>query len=162
MKLLLQRPFLAVGLVLLWLALTDFSWGHLILALCVAFIAVALASPLQLPRSRVLRWGPLFRLAGIVFLDIIASNIAVARIVLGGPAAATRNAGFLDLDLRLRDENAIALLAIIVTATPGTAWLNYDRATGRLCLHILDLSHPEEWRATINGRYERLLIEAFE
>ena len=41
------------------------------------------------------------------------------------------------------DENALALLSCILTATPGTAWLEFDRQTGILLIHVLDLENGE-------------------
>ena len=49
-----------------------------------------------------------------------------------------------------------------LTATPGTAWIDYDAAHGRLLLHVFDLVDPDDWRETVNQRYGRLLMEIFE
>ena len=35
---------------------------------------------------------------------------------------------------------------MIVTSTPGTAWMDYDAARGRLLLHVFDLVDEDEWR----------------
>ena len=64
--------------------------------------------------------------------------------------------------MRLRDPAALALLAIIITATPGTAWLEYDADTGVLLLHIFDLVDEAQWRDLILNRYESRLLEIFE
>ena len=162
MRQFLDRPFLSLGLLLMWLVLAGFGIGSLLLGLLIVWGALLAAEPLELPRSRVRSWGALIRLALLVFVDIVRSNIAVARIILGGPGLARQRAGFLELDIRLREPNALALLAIIITSTPGTAWLDYEPQSGRLLLHVLDLADPDDWRALIQGRYEALLMEAFE
>ena len=54
------------------------------------------------------------------------------------------------------------LLALIVTATPGTLWVSFDPAKGVLTLHVLDLIDEDAWIATIKQRYERYLLEIFE
>ena len=78
-------------------------------------------------------------------------------------AAGTRlRSGFVPVRLELRDRNALAVLAIIITATPGTCWLEYDPETGLLLLHVLELDPDEDWQARIRGRYESLLMEIFE
>ncbi|MDO5620295.1 MAG: Na+/H+ antiporter subunit E [Paracoccus sp. (in: a-proteobacteria)] len=164
----LQRPFLSLGLILLWLMLSGFSIGNLVLGVLIAGVAVLASAPLELPRSRFPRLWPLIRLAGRVSVDIVRSNIGVARVVLAGPDYADRHSGFLDIHIDLKDPNALALLAIILTGTPGTAWLDYradegeDALGGRLLLHILDLDDPEYWREVVCNRYVRLLKEAFE
>ena len=64
--------------------------------------------------------------------------------------------------LDARDPAALAALAMIVTATPGTAWaeLAYDRSA--LLLHVLSVGDEAELVATIKRRYERPLMEIFE
>jgi multicomponent K+:H+ antiporter subunit E len=53
------------------------------------------------------------------------------------------------------------MLAVIITATPGTAWLEYDDETGILLLHVFDMVEEADWQDLIANRYEALLMEAF-
>lgn len=64
--------------------------------------------------------------------------------------------------LDMRNPYGLAVLACIVTATPGTIWVEYDFAQGTLLLHILDLIGEEEWARIIKNRYEGRLMEIFE
>jgi multicomponent K+:H+ antiporter subunit E len=100
------------------------------------------------------------RLSALVLADIVRSNIAVARIVLG-IGGRERRSGFVDIYLELRDPYALAALACIITSTPGTLWVNFDAKNGALTIHVLDLIDESEWTRTIKGRYERLLLEIF-
>ena len=54
-----------------------------------------------------------------------------------------------------------AMLACIVTYTPGTVWVDL---TDDHCLklHVLDLQNEEEWVQLVQDRYERPLKEIFE
>jgi multicomponent K+:H+ antiporter subunit E len=100
------------------------------------------------------------RLAALVLIDILRSNIAVARIIVGlEPRRWT--SGFVELPLELRDPYGLAVLACIITSTPGTLWVDFDQASGTLTIHVLDLVDEAEWVRTIKGRYERLLLEIF-
>jgi multicomponent K+:H+ antiporter subunit E len=72
-----------------------------------------------------------------------------------------RRSAFVEIPLRLRDPVPLALLAVILTATPGTAWLEHDRERDTLLLHVFDMIEEEEWRVLIRDRYETLLLEAF-
>lgn len=155
---LLPHPLLTLGLLLLWLLLTRFSLGHLLLGSVIALGAGLVFARLE-PASTRLRPLPLLHLAGIVGVDIIRSNLAVAWLILSD--GRNRRSGFVEIPLRLQDPGALALLALILTATPGTAWLEHDRASGVLLLHVFDLKDPEEWRVLIRDRYEALLLEAF-
>ena len=98
----------------------------------------------------------------VVFWDIVRSNVAVARIVLGLVGSREVRSGFVQIPLDLRDRTALAVLAAIVTSTPGTVWagLSPDRAT--LTLHVLDLEDEGQWIQTIKQRYERRLMGIFE
>ena len=80
--------------------------------------------------------------------------------LLAGPGAG-RKSGFVHVQLRLKNRLALGMLAVIITATPGTAWLEYDDETGVLLLHVFDLKDPAEWQDLIANRYESLLMEAF-
>lgn len=101
------------------------------------------------------------RLAALVATDILRSNIAVARIVLG-PADPRRRSGFLPIPLETRHAGALAVLAVIVTATPGTSWAGYDSAQNVLTLHVLDLADEDDLVRIFKARYERALREIFE
>jgi multicomponent K+:H+ antiporter subunit E len=162
MSRLVPYPLLTAALVLMWLLLNRFSPGHLLLGTTIAIIAARAVSALEPPMPRIRRWGGLLWLFAEVMADIVRSNIAVARLILIGRRGNPRQAGFVEIDLALRDPSALAILAIIVTSTPGTAWFDYDRASGRLLLHVLDLVDEDEWIDLVKNRYERPLMEIFE
>ena len=113
------------------------------------------------PPTRLRRPVTMLRLAMLVLADVVRSNIAVARIILY-PGIRKQTSGFVDIPLELRHPAALATLACIITATPGTAWARYDSARGILTMHILDLIDDEIWVRTIKDRYERRLLEIFE
>jgi multicomponent K+:H+ antiporter subunit E len=155
------HPLLAAGLILMWLALNSFSLGHLLLGTAIALVAGRAMAALEPVRPRIRRWDLVLRLALVVALDILRSNLEVARLIVAGRRPGSR-AGFVGIDLAISDPTALAALAVIVTSTPGTAWIDYDAARGGLLLHVLDLADEEEWRDTVNNRYGRLLKEIFE
>lgn len=156
------HPILTLALLLLWLILNGFSLGHLLLGALVAMIAGKSMQALHPARPRLRRWPVLVRLFLIVGYDIIRSNLNVARLILTNGRHGRRRSGFVEIRLDIHDETALAALAVIVTATPGTAWLDYRPATGMLLLHVFDLIDEDEWRRIIKDRYESLLMEIFE
>lgn len=158
---LLPYPLLTVSLLLMWLLLNQFSVGHLILGSVIAFGASLAMAALQPAKPRIRRWDKIPQLVWVVFIDICHSNIAVAGIVLQGRRRQPKS-GFVTIPLELRDRTGLAVLACIITSTPGTAWLEYHSANGRLLIHVLDLVDEQEWIDTIKQRYERLLMEIFE
>lgn len=158
----LPHPVLTAALILLWMILTSFSAGHLILGTLVGLVAGKAMAALHPARPRIRRWDLLVRLFFITGWDIIRSNVTVARLILTNGRQGRRRSGLVEIELSLRDETALAALAVILTATPGTAWLDYRPATGVLLLHVFDLVEAEDWRHIVKDRYERLLMEIFE
>jgi multicomponent K+:H+ antiporter subunit E len=158
----LPYPLLSLALLLLWLLLNQsISVGHGILGSVIAVLASWVMAALRPDKPRIRRPGTALRLAGMVLVDILRSNLAVGRIILRSREPGV-NAGFMTIPLDLRSRHGLAVLAIIITSTPGTIWVNYDAARGTLLLHVLDLVDETVWIRTIKGRYERLLMEIFE
>jgi len=155
-------PLLFLALLTMWLLLQQsLSPGQLILgslaALGGSWAMVALA-----PTPSRVRWSSAIpKLAGRVFVDVFRSNLAVGTIILGGSERRT-HAGFMTMQLDLRNEFGLAILAIVLTCTPGTQWVHYNPVTGTLLLHVLDLVDEAEWVRLIKTRYETLLMEIFE
>ena len=160
MKRLLPFPLLATAIFGMWVLLTGFSLGHILLGAVIAILLSRVMLPLAPARPRIRFGKALMKLTAIVFADIVRSNIAVARIVLFRPSE--RKSGFIRLPIELDNPYALATLAIIITATPGTLWVNFDRRRGILLLHVLDLVDEEQWVRLIKDRYESLLMEIFE
>ena len=152
-------PVLTGTLLIMWLLLNDsLSLGHIVLGLLFA-VALAWSSGALRPLTPRIRQAHLaLVLLAFVLRDIVRSNIAVARIVLGGREV---HSGFVKIPLDLTDPHGLAVLAGIVTATPGTVWVDHDEATSTLTLHVLDLKSETEWIDWIKGRYERLLMGIF-
>ncbi|WP_028711140.1 Na+/H+ antiporter subunit E [Paracoccus sp. J55] len=162
MSRLVPHPLLSAALVVMWLFLTAFTLGHLLLGTLIALGAGWSVEHLHPPKPAFRRWLAIPKLMAIVAVDILRSNITVARVLLLGPDHPKYNSGFVELTLALRDPNAIAVLAIILTGTPGTAWIEFDQEEGRLLLHVLDLRSDADWQSLIHDRYETLLMEIFE
>jgi len=161
MRRLLPFPIVSASLLVLWLLLNQtLSPGHILLGGAVALVGGWALAALELPKARPRRLASAFRLAALVLLDIIRSNIAVARIILGLEQR-RRSSGFVEIPLELRDPYGLATLACIITSTPGTLWVDFNAASGTLTIHVLDLIDKAEWVRTIKGRYERLLLEIF-
>jgi multicomponent K+:H+ antiporter subunit E len=157
----LPYPLTWLALVAMWLVLNGtLALAHVILGMLVAFGAVlglrALQEPGRAPHA------PLAaaQLAWVVLVDVVRSNLAVAAIVLQ-PHARARNQGFVEIPLELRHPGGLAVLACIITATPGTSWAGYDARSGVLTMHILDLVDERYLIRLVKERYECRLLEIF-
>jgi multicomponent K+:H+ antiporter subunit E len=152
---------LTAALLALWLTLNQtLALGHWLLGILIAAAAAAGYAALRPPRTPMKRAGTALTLAGLVFADIVRSNIGVGRIVIKAHSRPPV-AGFLDIPLELRSPAGLSVLACIITSTPGTAWAGYDSERGLLTMHVLDLIDEQAWVEIIKGRYERRLLEIF-
>lgn len=161
MKRYIPYPLTTLSLLAMWLLLAGFTLGNLVLGGAVALFSAQALRALGERSPRIGSWGAIPRLIGIVLYDIIRSNIAVTSIILSG-SRRTRHSGFVAIPLRMRHPFALAILSIIVTSTPGTAWVDYNSARGELLIHVFDLVEDDDWVKLIRERYEKLLLEIFE
>jgi len=160
MRRLLPHPLLSAFILVLWLMLHQSAGlGHILMGAAIG-ILVSLAARPVLPETIVLRRPLKFvQLIAVAGLDIIRSNIAVLLVLLTPRPEPT--AGFIEMKLELTNTFGLAMLALILTATPGSAWLEYDRERSTVLIHVFDLVDADEWVQTIRTRYETLLLEIF-
>lgn len=159
---LLPAPLLSVALFILWLLLNrSASPGQLILAAVLALAIPLLTRGLRPLPVRIRRPGTVLRLGLTVMADTVESNLAVLRFLLL-PRLRRHPPAFVHIPLDLRDPNALAVLAMIVCITPGTAWAELARDRSALMLHVLEVDDPQAIIDHVKTRYERPLMEIFE
>ncbi|KRD25606.1 cation:proton antiporter [Acidovorax sp. Root267] len=161
-KRLVPAPVLSLALLVLWLLLNrSLSAGHIVLGTALALAIPLLTAGLRPLPVRIRKPAAVLRLALTVMADTTRSNLAVARLLLA-PGRRRHPSGFVHIPLEVRDPNALAVLAMIVCITPGTAWaeLSLDRSV--LLLHVLELDDPATVIADVKQRYEAPLMEIFE
>lgn len=162
MKHWLPSPWLSLALFVGWQLLArGLSADQLLLG-----ALVALALPLLVQRLRP-RPGPLARLPLLarlvlrVGLHVLVSSTEVAYGVLRARRHPPRGA-FADIPLELRDEHALAALAMIVTVVPGTVWCELAPDRSVLRLHVFDLADEAAFVAQFRADYLVPLKEIFE
>lgn len=161
MKRILPYPLMGISLLTLWLLLNQsISPGHILLGGVISLLALGGISALRPDPVRIRFSSAMIRLAGIVLIDIVRSNLAVGKIITTRKRAQA-NSGFVELPLDMSNRYGLAVLGIIITATPGTLWMQFDPARNVLLLHVLDLVDEGYWIDLIKTRYERLLMEIF-
>lgn len=156
-------PLFSISLAGMWLVLNgSVAAGHVALGAALGIAGSLALARLQAPLGRVRRRAfTAAALAWLAFADIVRSNLAVAAIAWH-PGIRGRTAGFLDLPLEMRHPGGLAVLACIITATPGTSWARYDAARNVVTIHVLDLVDEQAWIRQFKERYERRLMEIFE
>jgi multicomponent K+:H+ antiporter subunit E len=156
-------PTLVACLAGTWLVLNQtLDPAQILFGIALAVLLAWTTSRLRPVRATLRRFDLAAALLVIVVIEIVKSNIAVARIVLGLVRDREVRSGFIDIPLDLRDPHGLAALATIITATPGTVWSGQSADGTRLTLHVLDLDDEQRWIAYIKERFEAPLRRIFE
>lgn len=151
----------AAVLLAIWALLAgSLSPGTLLIGTIVALAAAWTFRPLDLPPGKLRSVGAALRLAPPVLAEIVRSNFAVFRIIVS-PRSRELKSGFVRIPLEMRTPYGLTALACIITATPGTVWVEYESVGNTILLHVLDLIDEEEWVRIVKERYERPLMEIF-
>ena len=154
------HPWLSAMLALSWLLLQhSVEPVHLLSAALIGIVIPRLLHDF-LPRPSKIKVLPAVRLTRFVLWDILMSNIAVAKLVLG-PMSRPQPA-WVAVPLTLTHPTAISLLAAIITTTPGTVSCTIDEEQHVILVHALDCSDPAQMSNDIKDRYEVLLLAIFE
>ncbi|WP_233168506.1 Na+/H+ antiporter subunit E [Xylophilus sp. ASV27] len=159
---LVPHPLLSAALFGLWLLLVQsLAPPSLLMALLAAIAGPLLTDSLRPAPVRMRRPWTACRLMARVLADALRSNLHVARLLLTRRSNDIPSA-FVRVPLELRDPNALAVLALILCATPGTTWAELALDRSVLLLHVFDARDPGQVVADIKQRYERPLMEIFE
>ncbi|MDH6595277.1 multicomponent K+:H+ antiporter subunit E [Variovorax sp. TBS-050B] len=156
-----SRP-LSLALFAVWLLLNQSLDAVTLLSAAAMAIAVPLLTRGLRPAPvRMRRPGVALRLSFVVTWDMLKSAYDVARLLLTRRTSHIA-AKFVHVPLDMRDPNGLAVLAMIMCLTPGTAWgeISFDSRT--LLIHLFDLDDEAAFIAMIKTRYERPLMEIFE
>lgn len=155
----LGHPLLSLLLGASWLVLSrSLAPVHLLSALLIALIVPRLLHPFLGQAGR-LNWWAALRLTLVVLKDIVMSNIAVARLVLG-PIRCMSPAW---LPVPLASDHAMvnALFASIITTTPGTVSCVVDESRREILVHALNCDDAQAMIDDMKTRYEKPLLEIF-
>ena len=143
------------------------SWSLLNHSLDAGTLVTALVLAVLIPRmvfrfivyTPNIHWLPAIRLFFVVIWDVIVANIKVAILVLGP----TKNLHpkWFRVPLDTEHEEVNALLAMIITTTPGTVSAGIDQDRGDILVHALSTDDEAAEIEVIKQRYERPLIEIF-
>jgi multicomponent K+:H+ antiporter subunit E len=161
MKRLFPHPLLMLLLTLLWLLLVNtFNLGQLLLGLFLGWAIVLLTQHFLIKVPRVRKPLLLCLFMTRVFYDIILANLHVAKLVLGPRKGL--NPAFVEVPMAIENDFVLAVLASLISLTPGTvsAGLSHDHKT--LLLHGLDVKDDQALIDEVKTRYEAPLLEIFE
>jgi multicomponent Na+:H+ antiporter subunit E len=149
-----------VLLALVWVALTgDVSAWSILFGALLGGLAVAVAWPLG-PYPIFAKVRPLKLASLLLFLawQIAVANLKVAAAVLG-PRRLLRPA-LVAVPLDVASDGQIALLANLISLTPGTLSLDVSPDRRTLYVHAMSASSADDLRREIKEGFERRVREA--
>lgn len=154
------HPFVSVIVFFSWLMLAhSFAAGSIVMALILA-ITIPRMVRLFIEYTHDIHWVLALKLSGVVLWDIVKSNFIVAKQVLG-PMQQLHPKWF-RVPLETEHEQVNALLAMIITTTPGTVSAGLDQERSNILVHALNTQDIEAEIATIKQRYEQPLMQIFD
>jgi multicomponent K+:H+ antiporter subunit E len=157
----LPSPLLFAALLAVWVLLNEsVTPGVIVLGAALTVWVSSLFRALDPAKTVVRRPSAVLTLGLAVLIEIMRSNKSVAQIILGARRR-SRRSGFVRIPLDTRNPYSLTALACIVTATPGTIWVEYESTENTMLLHVLDLIEESEWVEIIKDRYEKPLMEIF-
>jgi multicomponent Na+:H+ antiporter subunit E len=158
---LVRASGIVAALVVVWV----FAWGDLSVANVLSGVAVGLLLLTTFPVGRLpdrggrtLRLLPALRLVGVFLVNLVASNVAMARDILdGGRRIET---GVVACPLRVDSDGIATFLTNVLTLSPGTLPLEVDHDPPVLYVHVLHMADRERIIATVR-RLEELAVATY-
>lgn len=153
----------ALLLALLWAAITDgFTLPNLMLGGAIAALALwivrsRIASPLLFRKMR-----RFVSLAGLFFYELWLSGVRVALLVMRPDMHAHLSPGIIAFPITAKSDGEIALLANLITLTPGTLSVDVSEDRKFIYVHALDVPDKQALIREISSGFESKIIEVFE
>lgn len=153
------HPFVSFVVLVTWVLLAaSYTFQSLVMGSIAALVIPKLVAPF-ISRTDKINWLLAIKLFFIVIWDIIVSNIKVAKMVLG-PLDKLEPKWY-RVPLETQHEEVNALLAMIITTTPGTVSAGIDHESCDILVHALSAPDEEADIQDIKQRYEALLIQIY-
>ncbi len=158
---LLPHPFLTLILAIVWVLLqNNVTAGMVVFGIILGILIPWVTSAWWPDTPKGFRLGKMVGYSFVVIWDIIIANIQVAWIVLTVPNSKLKPA-WIVVPLKLKQPEAITVLAGTITLTPGTVSADLSDEGHSLLVHVLHTDDPDGVRDEIKARYERRLLEIF-
>ena len=158
---LLPHPLLTLILAIVWVLLQNqVTAGMVVFGIILGIIIPWMTSIWWPDTPQGFRMGLMLRYSAVVIWDILVANVQVAWIVLTVPNAKLKPA-WIVVPLKLKQPEAITLLAGTITLTPGTVSADLSDEGHSLLVHVLHTDDADAVRDEIKSRYERRLLEIF-
>jgi multicomponent Na+:H+ antiporter subunit E len=146
-----------VLLAVVWAAITGtFGLGNLLLGFGVGLLVLSTAGRVVGSGNYVPRLWHALELFAYFLWELVLSNVSVAWDVIR--PRPHMQPGVIGIPLDVRSDAEIALLANLVSLTPGSLSLDVSADRQTLYLHVMHLDDPEAVRRKIKDGFERRIL----
>lgn len=158
----MKAGFFILVLALVWAAITgNFSGLNLLFGALVGGLAVLILRNSLRQRGELTRLKNIVALAVMFFYELMASAVRVALVVIRPNIGAALRPAIVAVPLGVKSDAEIALLANLITLTPGTLSIDVSEDRSVLYVHALTLNSSEALIAEIAGGFEARVREVF-
>ena len=152
---------LNVLLAVSWIALTGaFTPTNLVIGFALGYAVLAVTQRLMAPSGYFTKVPLVIGLALFFLWELAAASVRVALTVLS-PRLNVRPA-VVAVPLDVRSNGAIALLANLITLTPGTLYLDVSADRRVMYIHTIYVDDLDDFRREIKDGFERRVKETLE
>ena len=159
----MNLALIVVTLAVVWAAITgNFSGLNILLGASIGTVAVlVLRDHFARPRA-LLKARRIISLALLFLYELLVSALRVAAVVISPNLKSALRPAIIAFPLTVKSDAEIALLANMITLTPGTLTVDVAEDRSILYVHVLTLSTREQLIAEIAGGFELKVKEVFE
>lgn len=141
----------------MWMAMTELSGTNLFIGFVLGYFVLWI-SPGMARRTRYFRRaGQGLRFAGFFLKELVVATARITYDVL--TPTPYMNPAVIGIPLDVETDVEIALLAIVVTLTPGSLALDVSSDRKTLYVHAMYMADPETVRRDIKRGFERRILE---
>lgn len=159
----MSAGFLILVLALVWAAITgSFSGLNLLFGALVGTGAVLILRSSLRQRGELRRLQHIAALALLFVYELLASAVRVALVVIRPDIKSGLRPAIVAVPLTVKSDAEIALLANLITLTPGTLSIDVSEDRSVLYVHALTLASSEALIAEIASGFEARVREVFQ
>lgn len=148
-------------LALAWIALTGaFTPTNLFIGFALGYAVLAMTRRLMAPSGYFTKVPLVVSFALFFLWELLQASVRMALTVLS-PRLDIRPA-VVAVPLDVRSNTAIALLANLITLTPGTLYLDVSADRRVMYVHTIHVDDLDEFRRAIKDGFERRVMEILE
>lgn len=152
----------ALILAVIWAAITGaFTVPNLLLGAVIGLLASGLVRDRMHSAFLARRAWRIARLIGVFSRELLVSAVKVAILVLRPNLAKHLHPAIIAYPLAARSDGEIALLANLITLTPGTLSLDVSEDRSTLYVHVLSMADKQAVIRDIQQCFEGRVLEVF-